>query len=395
MKRFFVALLFTLAAFCSLAQTADNYYVVIGAFRIHDNAIRLTEQAAKLGLMADYAMNPRETLQFVYVFQTPDKARAYSFLIKVKATTPFKDAWVYKGVLGQLTVVETKTVAESTVDPQPKPAEPRPEEPKPVIETKPEPVVQPKQDQPEPKPEKLATKLEGKAFVFNLIDAKTKEPVVGEVQILEGARATQYQAFRSNESVQLKTPKNADGVLVLSTIAPGYKGETRTFTYQAPNLPEGRVGSNDEYVINLELDRVSRGDYVEFNDVRFFGNAVVLQPESRNELDGLAELMKENPKYKINIHAHCNGKQEREVTTLGTSTDFFAIDPSQNKKARLSAKQFTQQRGDLVKNYLVSKGVTAKNISITAEGGRVPIYPTNSTLAGRNDRIEIQIKKGK
>ncbi len=394
MKRFLIACLFTLAAAYADAQTTGNYYVVIGAFRIHDNAIRLTEQAAKLNLMADYALNSRETFHFVYVLQTNDRARAYSFLIKIKATTPFKDAWVYQGVLGQLTVATPKTDNEPPApELQPQPVEPQPEAPKPVVQ--PDPIVAPKETQPEPKPEKPAVKPEGKAFIFNLIDAKTKEPVVGEVQILEGARATQYQAFRSNAPVQLKTPKNADGVLVLSTIAPGYKGETRTFTYQAPNLPEGKVGPNDEYVIDLELERVSRGDYVEFNEVRFFGNAVVLQPESRNELDGLAELMKENPNYKIDIHAHCNGKQEREVTTLGTSTDFFAIDPTKNKKVRLSAKQFTQQRGEVVKSYLVSQGVTAKNITITAEGGRVPIYPNNSTLAGRNDRIEIQIKKGK
>jgi outer membrane protein OmpA-like peptidoglycan-associated protein len=395
MKRFFIFCLFTLASCWMFAQTPDNYYVVIGVFRIHDNAIRLTENANKLSLMTDYTLNSRQNLYYVYVLQTTEKARAYSFLIKVKATTPYKDAWVYKGVLGQLAVSEpSATEPEPTPEPLPKdPVSPAPQpapQPEPIkTET---PVKQPEPQETKPAP---APKLEGKTFVFNLIDAKTKEAVVGEVQILEGPRATQYQAFRSNEQVQIKTPKNTDGILVLSTVAPGYKAETRTFSYQTPNLPEGKMGSSDEYIVDLELDRVTRGDYVEFNDVRFFGNAVVLQPESRNELDGLAALMNENPNYKINIHAHCNGKQDREVTTLGSSTDFFAIDPAKNKKVRLSAKQFTQQRGDVVKSYLVDQGIGAKRIGVTAEGGRVPIYPLNSTLAGRNDRIEIQIKKGK
>jgi outer membrane protein OmpA-like peptidoglycan-associated protein len=396
MNKLFVALLFTLAGTFAHAQTPDNYYVVIGAFRIHDNAIRLTDQANKQNLMADYAMNPRQSLYFVYVLQTPDKARAFSFLIKIKATTAYKDAWVFKGVLGQLAVSETpKTQPEPVVV---SPVQEPVREPEPQPEpTKNEPTPEPQQ-QPEVKPETKpapATKLEGKAFVFNLIDAKTKQPVVGEVQILEGPRATQYQAFRANESVLIKTPKNTDGVLVLSTVAPGYKGETRSFSYQTPNLPEGKVGSGEEYIIDLELERVTRGDYVEFNDVRFFANSVALQPESRNELDGLAALLKENPKYKIDIHAHCNGKQDREVNTHTEGADPFVLDPSKSKKVRLSAKRFTQQRGELVKSYLVSQGIETKRIAVTAEGGRVPIYPANSTLAGRNDRIEIQIKKGK
>lgn len=86
------------------AQQPDHYYVVIGVFRTHEQAIRLTEQATALNLLADYALNSRRSLYFVFALETQDKARAYTFLKKVRKSTPYHDAWVYSGVLGELEI---------------------------------------------------------------------------------------------------------------------------------------------------------------------------------------------------------------------------------------------------------------------------------------------------
>lgn len=102
-----MVILFALFAGCVWAQSGDNYYVIIGAFRQHDNAIRLTQQAGELNLMADYALSPRGRWHFVYVLQTEDRERALRFLANVKATTPFRDAWIFSGVLGQTAIRDT------------------------------------------------------------------------------------------------------------------------------------------------------------------------------------------------------------------------------------------------------------------------------------------------
>jgi outer membrane protein OmpA-like peptidoglycan-associated protein len=388
MRKVLIIALALLAAALCRAQTDKHYYVVIGAFRIHDNAIRLTEQATKLNLMADYALNEDRQLYYVYALETQDKRRAFRFLMQVKTSTPYRDAWVFTGNLEN-----PERVLPPAATPAPAAAPPPDTRVAPV-------VTEPKKETPPPvvpvEPEKPAVKKpDGKPFVFNLIDARTKEPVAGQIHVLDGPRATQYQAFRANEQVYLTAPRNAEGVLVINTAAAGYRGETRTFSYRTPTLPEGRTGEGDAYIIDLPLQTVSRGDYVEFNDVRFFANAVILQPESRNELDGMADLLKENPRYRIRVHSHCNGRAAREVITQGSSTDFFALDPAKNKKSKMSDKQLTQLRGELVKAYLESQGIAARRISVRAEGGRTPIYPANSTLAGRNDRIEIQVLKGR
>ena len=62
-----------------------------------------------------------------------------------------------------------------------------------------------------------------------------------------------------------------------------------------------------------------------------------MTPGSRDELDGLVSLMKENLKYKIKIHGHVNGKATREMILVGTSPKYFEMDPANNVKETASA----------------------------------------------------------
>jgi outer membrane protein OmpA-like peptidoglycan-associated protein len=118
-----------------------------------------------------------------------------------------------------------------------------------------------------------------------------------------------------------------------------------------------------------------------------------MNPESQNELDGLVALMKENPKYKIKIHGHCNGKQDREIIILGSSQKFFQMDPGANIKKTTSAKVLSLERANAVMDYLVDQGINPAKINVKGEGGRIPLYPVASTLANYNDRVEIEVKK--
>jgi outer membrane protein OmpA-like peptidoglycan-associated protein len=170
----------------------------------------------------------------------------------------------------------------------------------------------------------------------------------------------------------------------------------RPLNYADPSTSAAEVGTNSEYVIALPLVHVKMGDYIEFSQVRFYSNSVMLQPSSKEELDGLAELLNTNPRYKITIHGHCNGDQDRNIVVRAHGTDFFTNTTSTSSQRRtVSAKELTELRAELVKEYLVAQGVGAKRITTKGEGGKALIYPTNSTLAGRNDRVEIEVKRGK
>ena len=388
-----LSLAFLLPLTAAAQDPPRSYYVVIGAFRQESNADRLVKAASKQGLSAQKAINSAKDLFYVYVFESSTSKPAFAQVIKVRAETEYKDAWVFRGPLDRPGEKPEQPTAPPVVEPEPEPVQPEPEpEPKPV---EPTPVVEePKQPPVEPAVVEEKPKPAGKPFLFRIVSEATGNPIVGEVHIFESAKASQYQIFKANELVYLPAPQNRNATYVIASLAAGYKEMRRTINYADPSASATETGPNQEFVISLPLVRVKTGDYIEFSNVRFFQNTAILQPESQNELDGLAQLMKENAKYKIRVHGHCNGEGNRDIVSKGSSPEFFATHKD-NLKENASAKRLTQLRADIVKEYLMAQGIEENRIQTKAEGGKYIIFPRNSTLAARNDRVEVEVKKGK
>ncbi len=79
--------------------------------------------------------------------------------------------------------------------------------------------------------------------------------------------------------------------------------------------------------------------------------------------------------------------------TMGTSTNFFAMDPAANKKETISSKDLSYARAETVRAYLVQQGIENDRITLKGEGGKVPIYPEGGTLGQYNDRVEVEFIK--
>lgn len=380
-------------ALCTLSipsfsqSQGQPYFIVIGAFKKLDNAIRYTNEANQANFSAQYGLQPQRDLYYVYILNTADRKKAFAFLIKIRAETKYKDAWFYDGKLG--------------------------EEPPAVVEPEPEPVVEPpvvieeppKKDSvivEEVKPAIDSTTLvkpveekkpEGKPFLFKLTNAQSGNEVMGEVHVQESAKASQYQAFKGNELVYLQPPRNGGGTYQVSIQAPGYKPVKVNINYNDPGASSSGKGEHEEFIVPFELKSAKKGDYIDFNNVRFFRNSAILEPESQSELDGLVALMNENKKYKIKIHGHSNGNGTRDIITMGTSQNYFALDAAANKRESATAMKLTEYRAEVVRDYLVSQGIDVKRIATKGEGGKMMIYPGTSTLANYNDRVEIEVKK--
>lgn len=361
----------------------NEYYVTIGVFAVKDNAVRYTAKANKAGFNAQYAINTKRNYYYVYLLQSNERRSAFAFLIKIRAETEYKDAWVFIGHLG--------------ID-QPAPAEEKPVEPEvmpvvtPVQEPATEPVTPPKDSvievKPTPPPPKRVVK--GKLFTFKFLNEENGNEIRGEIHFAESKKATQYQAFKADEVIDLPAPKNAAGVYYITTVAPGYKPIETTFSYKDPNDVASGTGEEGDLIIPLSLPRAKRGDYIEFNNVNFFRNSVIFRPEAQSELDGLADLMKEHKDYKVRIHGHCNGNEDRDIFTMGTSTKYFESDPG-NVKRKASAKELTLLRAEALRNYLISQGVEEDRMKVKGEGGKLMVYPQNSVYANYNDRIEVEV----
>lgn len=391
-------LVLALIGYSVAAQDAHSNYVTIGVFRIHDNAIRYTEAANKKGLSAQYGLNPERKLYYVYVRNENNLKAAWDYLMTIRSGSDYKDAWVF---LGNLETVGTVAKTEPKVEP---PVETKPE-PKiePVKETEKLPVVTeaPKDtikavvqkiDSSTIKKEtpKEAPKPKGKPFYFKVVSKADGKELKGNLQLMEAVGASQYRLIKSGEVVYLEAPVNKKGAYGIVTQMPGFKESLLTFDYVNPG---GEKGSQNEEVITLELDKAKKGDYIDFNNVHFFKNTAIMQPDSKGELDALVSLLKENAKYKIKIYGFVNKKQSRETLTMGTSTEFFALDNKANKRATISAKELSAARAEVVKAYLVQQGIEANRISTKGEGGSVPLYAEDGTLAERNDRVEVEFVK--
>lgn len=128
---------------------------------------------------------------------------------------------------------------------------------------------------------------------------------------------------------------------------------------------------NDLRNLNDKVSNISAVN-ASFDDIQFEFNSSKLTSSSYAVLDGIASVLKENASgNKITVSGH---------------TDYIG---SNEFNQRLSI-----QRANTVKDYLVSKGVPAANITVKGYGETRPIAD-NSTAAGRaqNRRVEFDVTK--
>ncbi len=121
----------------------------------------------------------------------------------------------------------------------------------------------------------------------------------------------------------------------------------------------------------LKLVPIEEGRIVRLNNIFFESSKSLLRPESIPELDRMVFTMNQNPGMRIELGGH---------------TDNLGSD--------LPNLKLSQERADVVRDYLVSKGVAADRIESRGYGETRPVA-TNLTAAGRqeNRRVEFLILK--
>ena len=392
--RFTIRFIILAALFISEKAFAQDvfspYYVVIGGFKSEENAQKYCTYAHEENLPAVYAFNEERQLYYVYVRATQTKDVADDILARLRNTSVFKDAWVFNGALSGSNLAKRAPAPPVQKSPEPElvikepvytPIE------KPVEETKSggSPTTsQPVAETPTPV---------GRPFVFKLVNAENGNSLNGLVRLQESEKALQFRGFNGNEKVFIPAPANKSGKWILVCQVLGFRQLKRPIIYDKAEETDGAaVGSSQEIIIPLELQRVRKGDYIEMENVKFYNNTALFSPGSERELDELVAMMEENPDYHIRLHGHTNGNQPRDIVSLGTSTDLFTPAVT-NAKTHGTAKELSLFRAELVKSYLVSKGIDASRITTKAEGGTQMIFEPSGTLAGMNDRVEVEIRK--
>jgi outer membrane protein OmpA-like peptidoglycan-associated protein len=125
----------------------------------------------------------------------------------------------------------------------------------------------------------------------------------------------------------------------------------------------------NESSFSEKVKKAKMGDFLKLKGLNFFNMSDEVLPESRPVLDELLQIMKANPKLKIEIQGHICCKE-------------VEIEDISNKRAKT------------VYNYLLTNGISKNRISYKGFASTRPIYPLpekNEEERVANRRVEILI----
>lgn len=422
---FFITSINVFASNALVNPDSSKNYVVIGAFAKERNALRFVIHVKEdLQLSAKSEFNGNRSLYYVYSFTTDDHSEAINEAKRLRSETELLDAWVYNGNFSKEVsmpngidvnpstkqvienikaqdVKETKEVQTSTV--------PKVEEVQQTELTKSEEVLPTgitkessttiKENTPLPSntfKEEEVTEVDnspGKPFIFKLVRKSDQTEVIGSVDVVDPDKAKIIKKADANKTVKIVDVKNKSGKLVLMGQAFGYRKVQRTINYKATASDSAiSIDPSGRTIVPFELERLKKGDFAIMYNVFFFRDAAVMRPESKIEVDLLADMMRENPNCVIRLHGHTNGNHAGKIIYWGEGTsDFFSLNGSRDDYG--SAKELSGARASAIQAYLISEGVEPSRCSVKAWGGKKAIHDKLSARAGENVRVEIEIVK--
>jgi outer membrane protein OmpA-like peptidoglycan-associated protein len=200
----------------------------------------------------------------------------------------------------------------------------------------------------------------GKVF-----DAETKKPISASIL---------YESLESHKELGIAAsdPNTGDYKIVLPYGEHyGFRAEAAKHLTVNENID---INEKKEYIEihkDLYLARIKIGQTIHLNNIFFVQSKPVLLESSYPELGRLVTILTENPAMEIELSGHTD--------------NVGSVDLNQ---------KLSEERAKTVKDYLVSKGISAKRIKEKGYGGTKPVAG-NDTEENRkkNRRVELKITK--
>jgi len=194
-----------------------------------------------------------------------------------------------------------------------------------------------------------------------IINSKNSEPIKAAINVIDTDFVININSDEENGSYLIEIPIKTD--LIYVTIkAPGFMGITESLTLDGSNLEK-----------DFELTPLEVGATITLNEVYFERGTANLLEDSYSELERVIEMMDENPNVKIELAGH--------------------TDNQGNSKLNL---KLSQERVDIVKQYLTEHSIDGKRIKGKGYGGTRPVASNASEDSRKlNRRVEITILKNK
>lgn len=388
----FTALLYFSFGEVSAQEVKPECYVVVGAFKLKQNANNFVELLESIDLSAKTKLNTYRNLYYVFTFNSPDREEAKNKLFEVRANhSNLNDSWLYAGNFKGPHIPSSDW---NQIDPLEKLVEEVEE-----AETMREERQAAKEDsieesQEEPSEEITEPVEPGWNVYLNTVDASSLREINGKFGLYDAERNLKITSLETNELVRVLDPDNrTNRVRVVSEIF-GFHEIEHTFDLDQPLKSDS---SNiievlgDTIMLNLKLQKYKKGDIATLWKVYFYKDAAIMREESIYELNQLLDMMKANPSMKILIHGHTNGNSHGEVLHLDLDDkQFFSLNGS-HEKTVASAKKLSLYRAYTIQHWLMAQGVPEERMDIKGWGGKKMIYGKHDTQADKNVRVEIEI----
>jgi len=397
-----------------------GYYIIVAAYYSNGKgyAERYSATFEEKGYNGQYAFFPEKKMFMVHLNRHDDFDVAIEEMRKVRSENVKEDAWVYV-----YRPEDIKVIAEPEPESQPKPEPepgpvPEPEmQPVPVVvtpvvdqepiedevivveeeeeeeeeEPEPEPESEP---EPEPESEPEPDPYEGMYPVyFKLHHGVSAEDVEGQIMVIDPGKTRIVTTLSGNEWHYIDKPSNIhhDAQLVAELF--GYRKISHVI-----NLDEPERDSTDYFIevrgdsitVDFELVRYHKGDIFTMFNVYFYSHSAIMKPESVYELDQLLAMLNENSNMNIVVHGHTNGNSAGDMR-YKTEEDNSLFSTTGALEKTASAKALSEERANVVRRYLVDKGISPNRMDIKGWGGKRMLYKKTDPQAIKNVRVEIEI----
>jgi outer membrane protein OmpA-like peptidoglycan-associated protein len=230
--------------------------------------------------------------------------------------------------------------------------------------------------------------------VFLSLYNPTNEIVIdGEVEVVDTERSKLIQKVKGNDYLKLPDPNSKSEQLSLIAYSFGYRKVQHEINYKSTEkdtLQQFIALVGNYYMVSFEMVRLHKGDLETLYNVYFYNNAAMMLPESKYELNKLLDMMKYNPKYKVVLHGHTNGNSAGPLITRGPSNDFFSIS-TDAKRGVGSAKDLSRERAEVIKDWLVTNGISVDRIEVKAWGGKRMIHEKEGPHERKNARVDVEV----
>lgn len=387
LSRFKFICLVTGLMILSLAIQAGPFFVVVGTFTKEEAARKFATTLRQEYAESPFTFDHDKNVYHVHVMETNRFVVASAFRNKVRHEAGFAGAWIFAdfqsgtsassedagGSPVELQLYTGSTVLLSSADNSilsiSKQARPR---------------------QTETGERSAAKGAAGDLPMTFVARTLSGQEVTGNVVMLKHGR--ELSTFKTKEIVSLGG-KQDNPVFTLVCHVKGFSPEVRVVDLnEVGSLPGVYLNDDGVWEIRFDVVRMKVDEVPLLYHKLFYENASVLHEESEDQIDLIANVMKDNTRSTIFIDSHCNALSNEKIQVPGKAKRYFDISDAVEKSG--SPKSLTKSRAEVLRDCLVARGIDERRITVMGWGDLDPLVRGAEADVSMNERIEVRLVNG-